>query len=148
MSVARAGEPGRTRTCPHCKATILDSADVCPQCQHHLRFGAATQAGPQAKAVFRLEGTVANEPGGEVWEYDLVVALYDSRGAQLARQVVHVGALPPGDARRCLVSLDVRPAEAPRALTDVSVPRRTPQRAPPASRPARSGPPPVPGKAR
>ncbi|MBS0373932.1 MAG: hypothetical protein JSR73_05095 [Proteobacteria bacterium] len=148
MSAARAGEPGRTRTCPHCKATILDSADVCPQCQHHLRFGAASQAGRQSEAVFRLEGTVANETGGGVWEYDLVVALYDARGAQLARQVVHVGALPPGDVRRCLVSLDVRPADAPRAVAEVSVPRRTPPRPPAPSRTVRTGPPPAPGKGR
>ena len=35
---------GRTRVCPHCKATILESAAVCPQCKHHLRFGVAAAA--------------------------------------------------------------------------------------------------------
>ena len=29
---------GATRTCPHCRATILESAIVCPGCRHHLRF--------------------------------------------------------------------------------------------------------------
>ena len=38
MSVVRQGTLGATRTCPHCKATVLQSANICPGCQHHLRF--------------------------------------------------------------------------------------------------------------
>jgi predicted amidophosphoribosyltransferase len=38
MSSARPANPGKSRQCPHCKATILDSASVCPGCRHHLRF--------------------------------------------------------------------------------------------------------------
>ena len=47
MIPGRTGAVGRTRVCPHCKATILESAAVCPQCQHHLRFGVADVAAPK-----------------------------------------------------------------------------------------------------
>jgi hypothetical protein len=104
-----ASEPGRTRTCPHCKVTILESSDVCPACRHHLRFGAdkrGTQAA--AESLFRVEGTVqAPSPGA--WEYEVLVALYDESGAELARHVVNVGALPAAGSRRCVVTIDARP---------------------------------------
>ena len=39
MSVASRPSPtGKTRTCPHCKAVILESLSICPGCMHHLRF--------------------------------------------------------------------------------------------------------------
>ena len=44
MSAARPGTAGATRTCPHCKATILESASVCPACRGHLRFDEAAAA--------------------------------------------------------------------------------------------------------
>ena len=55
-----AGTVGRTRTCPHCKATILESAAVCPQCRHHLRFGVADVAQPNTEgfSALRVEGSI------------------------------------------------------------------------------------------
>ena len=41
MSAARPGTAGATRVCPHCKATILESASVCPACRGHLRYDEA-----------------------------------------------------------------------------------------------------------
>jgi len=41
MSSARPGTAGATRVCPHCKATILESASVCPACRGHLRYDEA-----------------------------------------------------------------------------------------------------------
>jgi len=38
MSSMRSGTPGATRVCPHCKATVLETAAICPGCRHHLRF--------------------------------------------------------------------------------------------------------------
>ena len=49
MSAARPGVAGATRTCPHCKATILESSAVCPACRGHLRFDA-----PAADAAQRF----------------------------------------------------------------------------------------------
>ena len=41
MSAVRPGMAGATRTCPHCKATILESSSVCPACRGHLKLDAA-----------------------------------------------------------------------------------------------------------
>ena len=108
MNAIRPPLPGRTRTCPHCKATILDSASVCPVCQHHLRFNPAGHpATAPAFSAFRVEGVIANPEATDHWEYAVVVAIRDERGAEIARQVVNVGALAPGEQRACVVSVDV-----------------------------------------
>ena len=67
MSNIRSGSPGATRACPHCKETILESAAVCPQCKHHVRFagaggGSATPAdvGETLNAL-RIEGNASGE---------------------------------------------------------------------------------------
>jgi hypothetical protein len=105
-------EPGRTRQCPHCKSTILESADVCPACHHHLRFG-ADRGGARSRTstVFRVDGVVRPPDAGDAWEYEVVVALYDEQGAELAREVVHVGALRAPASRRCVVSIEAHAAE-------------------------------------
>ncbi len=144
MTPVRPGEPGRTRVCPHCKSTILESADVCPACHHHLRFGAAPRQGETSSStVFRLEGQFSNDQDAATWEYDLVVALFDERGAEIARKVVHVGALAPREARRCLVALEAhvaRPVPSPRA--PLPKPRHAapaPRAGVPSARPPRPG---------
>ena len=43
-ATARPATAGATRACPHCKATILESAVVCPACRGHLRYDSAAQA--------------------------------------------------------------------------------------------------------
>lgn len=107
MSTARAPLAGRTRSCPHCKATILESADVCPACRHHLRFNPAGQAASApAQSVFRVEGVIENAEAAPC-EYAVVVAVSDERGAEIARKVVNVGALAPGERRACVVSIDL-----------------------------------------
>ena len=92
---------GKTRSCPHCRATILESAAVCPACRHHLRFESRKDA--QAE----LAGTIALKVSGQfarpategAGEYAVVVVIRDARGAELARKVIGVGALSPGDER-------------------------------------------------
>jgi hypothetical protein len=107
MSAARPPAAGRTRACPHCKATILESAAVCPACRHHLRFNpAGQQASAAAQSVFRVEGVIEN-PESAHCEYAVVVAISDERGAEIARKVVNVGALAPGERRACVVSIDL-----------------------------------------
>ena len=107
MSIARPSAAGRTRACPHCKTTILESATVCPECRHHLRFNPAGQAASApAVSAFRVEGIVENSEAAE-WEYAVVVAVCDERGTEIARKVVNVGALAPGERRACVVSIDV-----------------------------------------
>jgi hypothetical protein len=98
---------GKTRSCPHCRATILESAAVCPACRHHLRFekrkdGQPEQAGQVAlKVSGQFSRSTADGPG----EYSVVVVIRDAKGAELARKVIGVGGLVAGDER--LVDLTV-----------------------------------------
>ena len=73
MNAIRPPLPGRTRTCPHCKATILDSASVCPVCQHHLRFNPAGHpATAPAFSAFRVEGVIAPLDFGHRFLYGVI----------------------------------------------------------------------------
>lgn len=111
MSSARAGTAGATRTCPHCRTTILESASVCPGCKHHVRSGATTQARVGVPAL-TVEGVVRHPPDGEAWEYSMVLTIRNQKGEEIARQVVGVGAIQPSDERAFTLSVEVfRPAK-------------------------------------
>ena len=88
MSSVRPVSPGKTRTCPHCKAVILESASVCPGCQHHLRFG--SDAGPKvaARTALFIEGKIKHPPHADAWEYSVVVFIRNERDEELARHVL------------------------------------------------------------
>ena len=50
---------GKTRACPHCKATILESLSICPGCLHHLRFDQeAAKRQVAATSALRVEGVI------------------------------------------------------------------------------------------
>ena len=108
MSATREATPGATRTCPHCRARILESASVCPGCRHHLRFdpGAATRALPTFSAL-HVDGTIRHPAVGEPWEYSVVVSVRNAKGEELSRHVVGIGALHPHDERTFTLSVDV-----------------------------------------
>jgi hypothetical protein len=110
MSVVRQGTLGATRTCPHCKATVLQSANICPGCQHHLRFSTANSE-PQSEGVpaMRIEGSIHHPSRGEACEYCVVVSITNERGEKIARQVVGVGALQPGERHKYSFSVDLIP---------------------------------------
>jgi len=114
MTTVRQGAAGATRTCPHCRAIILESASVCPACQHHLRFdpGAADRAVPSFLPL-RVEGTIRHPSVGEPWEYSVVLSIRNDRGEEIARQVVGVGALQPLEQRTFTLAVEVfTPADA------------------------------------
>ena len=116
MNTGRVVLTGKTRTCPHCKATILESASVCPACQHHLRFDPKAIVERRLQPAFsalRVEGGVKDPAGGEPWEYAVVVSIRNDRGEELARKVVGVGALAPNEGRQVMVSVDVFTATGP-----------------------------------
>jgi hypothetical protein len=107
---------GKTRTCPHCKSTILESASVCPACQHHLRFDPKAIVERRLQPAFsalRVEGGFKHPAGGEPWEYSVVISIRNDRGEELARKVVGVGALGPNEGRTVTVSVDVFTATGP-----------------------------------
>jgi hypothetical protein len=114
VTVARDVAAGATRNCPHCRATILASATVCPGCKHHLRFDPSAAAKPQRSvSALRVEGTLRH-PGNAVeegWEYSVVIAVRNVKGEEISRQVVGVGAIPPSETRSFEVSVElVKPA--------------------------------------
>lgn len=108
MSTLRRTPAGATRTCPHCRAVILQSTSVCPSCRKHLRFSAA--GGDAAVPTFsplRIEGTIRHPNNGEAWEYAVTVTITNERGVELTRQIVGVGAIKPSEIRNFLVAVEV-----------------------------------------
>lgn len=115
MSAVRRTPPGATRTCPHCRAVILQSTSVCPSCRKHLRF--AQRAGGDAVvptfSPLRVEGSIRHPDAGEAWEYAVMVTITNDRGEEVTRQIVGVGAIPPGEQRKFTVAVEVfEPAAA------------------------------------
>lgn len=105
MSAVRPGLPGATRSCPHCRATILESASVCPACRHHLRFDASAGTDAARQTALMVEGRLA-APQGEAVEYTMVVVVRNERGEEVARHVVGVGALEGAQSRSFSVSVE------------------------------------------
>jgi hypothetical protein len=118
MSSVRRAAPGTARTCPHCKATILDSASTCPVCRHHLRFESALAAEGAAATSLRIEGTIRQPATVATGEYSIVLTITDGGGKELARQVIGVGALRPDDQRTVSLSIEVfTPSESGKGQT-------------------------------
>jgi hypothetical protein len=99
---------GATRSCPHCKSTILQSSAVCPACRHFLRF--ETVKVPSKTLIsaepLRLEAIVRQPVDGDGCEYSLVVVVTNDRGEELTRQVIDVGSLKPAEARTFTVLVE------------------------------------------
>ena len=115
MNVASRPVPtGKTRTCPHCKAVILESLSICPGCLHHLRFDQeAAKRQVAANSALRVEGVIRHPPLEEAWEYFVVIAVRNDKGEEVTRQVVNVGALQPAEKRTFSLSVEVLPPQAP-----------------------------------
>ncbi|MCL6711299.1 hypothetical protein [Pseudoxanthomonas sp. z9] len=112
MSSPRPGMAGATRTCPHCKTTILESAAICPACRHHLRFDEASLAAArtaQTVVPLKVEGSVRHPADGGPWEYSVVMSIRNDRGEEVTRQVVGVGAMQPGEQRTFTLSVEMFP---------------------------------------
>jgi uncharacterized protein YbaR (Trm112 family) len=116
MSTLRPGTPGATRACPHCKATILESASVCPACRGHLRYDEASVLREKNKIVpLAIEGTLVPPPGDGVFEYAMVLTIRNERGEEVNRQVIGVGALYPGDERGFTLQVEMTEATGSKA---------------------------------
>jgi hypothetical protein len=76
-----------------------------------LRFNSAN-AEPQAESVsaMRVEGSIQHAAREESCEYCVVVSITNERGEKIARQVVGVGALQPGEKHKYSFSVDLMPA--------------------------------------
>src|SRR5689334_22395899 len=117
MSAAsRPASTGKTRTCPHCKATILESLSICPGCMHHLRFDSeAAKRQVAAAPALRVEGLIRHPPLEQPLEYFVIIAIRNDRGEEVTRQVVNVGALQAAEKRTFSLSVEVLPPQAPPA---------------------------------
>ena len=109
MTPVRAGSPGATRTCPHCRQTILESASICPACRHHLRFvpGEEEERAPASLSPLHVEGTIRHPREGEPWEYSIVVTVRDEKGAVVARHVMGVGVMRAMDERTFTLAVEM-----------------------------------------
>jgi len=155
MSSVRPVVPGKTRTCPHCKAVILESASVCPGCQHHLRFGGDPGVKVEARTALQVEGKIRHPPHEEPWEYTVVVFIRNERGEEIARHVINVGALSNSEERVVSLAVEVMPPKqvvmAPRPAVAAPSPLATSR--PPLVPPSPAGgqlkpptPPPIPSQ--
>jgi hypothetical protein len=122
MSAAsRPMSTGKTRTCPHCKATILESLSICPGCMHHLRFDSeAAKRQVAAAPALRVEGMIRHPPLEQPLEYFVIIAIRNDRGEEVTRQVVNVGALQAAEKRTFTLSVEVLPPAAPVAAKSTS----------------------------
>jgi hypothetical protein len=115
MNVASRPSPtGKTRTCPHCKAVILESLSICPGCMHHLRFDSeAAKRQVAATSALKVEAMIRHPPVEEAWEYYVTISIRNDRGEEVDRQVVNVGALQGAEKRTFTLSVEVLPPRAP-----------------------------------
>ena len=116
MSNIRSGNPGATRACPHCKETILESAAVCPQCKHHVRFagaagGSAALETGETLTALKIEGSIRQPNDVASWEYSVVVSIKNEQGKEIARKLIGVGAMAPDELRTFNLSVEVVPRQ-------------------------------------
>ena len=109
------GVVGEAWNCPHCGQRILRSAANCPACQRRLRVDGAPRgpADEAASCPFAVEGAIhhpATKPAGE---YSVLVQIRDSHGAVLAKHMVGVGAIQPGDTRIFNLRVEIFAPEDP-----------------------------------
>lgn len=113
---SRPGAAGATRTCPHCKTRILESATRCPACLHALKVDAApgspivarhTVQREEPTTALQVEGRIRHPSEGGAWEYSVVLVIRDEDGKEINRQVVGVGGLLVGDERTFSLSVEV-----------------------------------------
>ena len=117
MTAPHAGAAGATRACPHCRETILESAEVCPACNHKLRYGGpagSLAAPPAALTPLRVEGSFRTPADSGAWEYSMVLTIRNERGEEIARRLVGVGAMQPGEQRTFTLSVEMNPAGSKR----------------------------------
>jgi len=107
--VERRAAVGKTRSCPHCRATILESSAVCPACRHHLRFESrrGEEPRPASEVALKVSGQFARSAAAGPGEYHVVVVIRDAGGAELARKVIGVGGLAPGEERKVDLSVEI-----------------------------------------
>jgi hypothetical protein len=115
MKLIRTSTAGESRSCPHCRETILKSATSCPICRHMLRansFGFEPRSKPTLCPLL-VEGTFEHPGAGEALEYQVLLEVRDEVGKLLTRQVIGVGALHKAEKRIFSLKVEMTPASSP-----------------------------------
>lgn len=107
VTTVRRTPAGATRTCPHCRAVILQSMTACPSCRKHLRFAPGADAIAPTTTPLRVEASIRHPSTSEAWEYTVVVTITNDRGEEVGRHLVGVGALQPGELRTFTCAVEV-----------------------------------------
>ena len=113
MALPQPSFPGSTRPCPHCKATILISAAVCPACQRYVRLDPDRLA-RLTSPIFcplQVEGTIRHPGIAERCEYSVLVQVQNDQGEVISRHVVGVGSLGPTETRTFTIRVEVVTAD-------------------------------------
>jgi hypothetical protein len=108
---------GESWKCPHCGERILRSAVTCPACRRHLRFDAVTSSRPVVRSTLcplNVEGTIRHSADAAPSEYSVIIEVREDRGELIARRIVNVGSLQPGQARHITLRIEM-PAPEPSA---------------------------------
>jgi hypothetical protein len=107
MSHTAQATVGKSRSCPHCRATILQSATICPVCQKSLRWDPHVgRHKPPSYSALKVEGTIVH-PVADPWEYSVLLSIRNDKGEEIARQMVDVGALQSREQRTFTLSVEV-----------------------------------------
>jgi hypothetical protein len=86
-----------------------------------------------------VEGTIRHPLTEAPLEYSVSVQVRDAQGDVVARRVIGVGAIHPGDARTFTLQVEVRPSEESAHVAAARNPQaERAKHAPPASQPAQS----------
>lgn len=114
MKAVRALAAGESRSCPHCKATILRSSVSCPLCRHVLKFGstAGSETVAPAPCPLSVEGTINHSGEGEPLEYFISMEVRDGTGKLISRQSFGVGALHKAEKRTFTLRVEMSSAGA------------------------------------
>jgi len=83
----------------------------CPSCKKHLRFAPGADALVPVASPLRVDCSIRPPDTGEAWEYAVIVTISNDRGEEIARHLVNVGALQPGELRNftCAVEMFAPP---------------------------------------
>jgi hypothetical protein len=54
-----------------------------------------------------VEGAIRHPKVGEAWEYAVTISITNERGEEVARQIVGVGAIQPGEQRKFTFAVEV-----------------------------------------
>src|SRR5262245_14374949 len=105
---------GEAWNCPHCGERILRSAPTCPARLRRPRLAAVARPARASVSPLTVDGTIRH-PGSEApWEYSVLIEVHDERDEMVARRVVGVGALRPGEGRKFTLRVEVLVPESSR----------------------------------